>query len=75
MASTPEGMRELIRKHARHSPLIHTVFSIAEQQKYYTGELMSELDIMTFLAFHAIIRMEAVEERLLHRTRINPLDF
>lgn len=54
LASRPDGMRELIRRHQVHNPLVRTVLR--------TTEGMSELDIMTLLAFYAISGMEDAQQ-------------
>lgn len=49
---TVDGMREALKAHAMHSPLVRRVFDIAR----YQG--MSEEDTMVFLAFHAVCHGE-----------------
>lgn len=54
-AQTPEGMRELIKAHALHNPIIHRAMRMQQHMS------LSELDLMTVIAFEAITRGEACE--------------
>jgi hypothetical protein len=54
LAQSPAGMRELLRQHQLHNPLVRTVLR--------TTECLSELDAMTVLAFHAVCSMEDAQQ-------------
>jgi hypothetical protein len=61
LAKSPEGIRELIRRHQVHSPLVRTVAR--------TTDGLSELDAMTLLAFYAISGMEDAQQAHLDHMR------
>lgn len=59
-AETPNGIRKRLQRYARGNSLTHAVFNAA-----YAQGLSGE-DTMTVLAYNALLRLEALEQRLLN---------
>lgn len=54
--ATPQGMRKRLNLYSRHNPLVRACYDKA----FYSG--LSGEDLMTWLAFEALKRVESLEE-------------
>jgi hypothetical protein len=61
LSTTPAGMRTLIQRHLLYNPLIHNIYSMS----VHADKDMSTEDLMTILAFNAIVQLEAAQDRVL----------
>ena len=62
---TIEGMRRAINRYARDNPMVRTCEDLA-WCKGWNGE-----DKMTYIAYHALLKAEKLEEMVLYNAAIN----
>lgn len=63
LAKSPEGMRELLYKHKIYNPTIHACCIEGKYQE------LSELDVMTMIAYYATIQSETYEEMCIEQLK------